>query len=181
MIQESGIRFAELEGRAPEMPFGFGSGAAVIFGTTGGVAEAVARRAAQKTDDATVEEIRWSGLRGDESLREAEIPVGDKTIRVGVVNGLVNARDLLDAMDAGAPCPYDLIEVMTCRGGCVGGAGQPRALTEGKHQRSEGLYAADRDAIMKFSQSNPVVKALYKTELKEDAHALLHVHYPSAE
>ena len=129
----------------------------------------------------TVEEIRWSGLRGDESLREAEIPVGDRVIRVGVVNGLVNARDLLDAMDAGAPCPYDLIEVMTCRGGCVGGAGQPRALREGKHQRSEGLYAADRDAIMKFSQSNPVVKALYKTELKEDAHALLHVHYPSAE
>ena len=181
MIQESGIRFLELEGRAPEMPFGFGSGAAVIFGTTGGVAEAVARRAAQKTDDATVEEIRWSGLRGDESLREAEIPVGDRVIRIGVVNGLVNARDLLDAMDEGAPCPYDLIEVMTCRGGCVGGAGQPRALREGKHQRSEGLYAADRDATMKFSQSNPVVKALYKTELKEDAHALLHVHYPSAE
>ena len=181
MIQESGIRFAELEGRAPEMPFGFGSGAAVIFGTTGGVAEAVARRAAQNLDDATVEEIRWSGLRGDESLREAEIPVGDRVIRIGVVNGLVNARDLLDAMDEGAHCPYDLIEVMTCRGGCVGGAGQPRTLREGKHQRSEGLYAADRDAIMKFSQSNPVVKALYKTELKEDAHALLHVHYPSAE
>ena len=107
--------------------------------------------------------------------------MGDRVIRIGVVNGLVNARDLLDAMDEGAHCPYDLIEVMTCRGGCVGGAGQPRALREGKHQRSEGLYAADRDAIMKFSQSNPVVKALYKTELKEDAHALLHVHYPSAE
>ena len=181
MIQESGIRFLELEGRAPEMPFGFGSGAAVIFGTTGGVAEAVARRAARDASDATVEEIRWSGLRGDESLREAEIPVGDRVIRIGVVNGLVNARGLLDAMDEGAPCPYDLIEVMTCRGGCVGGAGQPRALREGKHQRSEGLYAADRDATMKFSQSNPVVKALYKTELKEDAHALLHVHYPSAE
>ena len=180
MIQESGIRFADLEGRAPEMPFGFGSGAAVIFGTTGGVAEAVARRAALVSSDATVEEIRWSGLRGDESLREAEIAVGDKTIRVGVVNGLVNARELLDAMDAGVPCPYDLIEVMTCRGGCVGGAGQPRALTEGKRQRAQGLYAADRDATMKFSQSNPVVKALYETELKEDAHELLHVHYPSA-
>ena len=180
MIQESGIRFADLEGRAPEMPFGFGSGAAVIFGTTGGVAEAVARRAALVSSDATVEEIRWSGLRGDESLREAEIAVGDKTIRVGVVNGLVNARELLDAMDAGVPCPYDLVEVMTCRGGCVGGAGQPRALTEGKRQRAQGLYAADRDATMKFSQSNPVVKALYETELKEDAHELLHVHYPSA-
>ena len=180
MIQESGIRFTDLEGRAPEMPFGFGSGAAVIVGTTGGVAEAVARRAALVSSDATVEEIRWSGLRGDESLREAEIAVGDKTVRVGVVNGLVNARDLLDAMDAGVPCPYDLIEVMTCRGGCVGGAGQPRALTEGKRQRAQGLYAADRDATMKFSQSNPVVKALYETELKEDAHELLHVHYPSA-
>ena len=180
MIQESGIRFADLEGRAPEMPFGFGSGAAVIFGTTGGVAEAVARRAALVSSDATVEEIRWSGLRGDESLREAEIAVGDKTVRVGVVNGLVNARELLDAMDAGVPCPYDLVEVMTCRGGCVGGAGQPRALTEGKRQRAQGLYAADRDATMKFSQSNPVVKALYETELKEDAHELLHVHYPSA-
>ena len=180
MIQESGIRFADLEGRAPEMPFGFGSGAAVIFGTTGGVAEAVARRAALVSSDATVEEIRWSGLRGDESLREAEIAVGDKTIRVGVVNGLVNARELLDTMDAGVPCPYDLVEVMTCRGGCVGGAGQPRALTEGKRQRAQGLYAADRDATMKFSQSNPVVKALYETELKEDAHELLHVHYPSA-
>ena len=139
-----------------------------------------AARAALVSSDATVEEIRWSGLRGDESLREAEIAVGDKTVRVGVVNGLVNARELLDAMDAGVPCPYDLIEVMTCRGGCVGGAGQPRALTEGKRQRAQGLYAADRDATMKFSQSNPVVKALYETELKEDAHELLHVHYPSA-
>ena len=179
MIQESGIRFAELEGRAPDMPFGFGSGAAVIFGTTGGVAEAVARRAAMNANDATVEEIRWSGLRGSESLREAEIPVGDRTIRIGVVNGLVHARDLLDAMDEGAPCPYDLIEVMTCRGGCVGGAGQPRALTEGKQRRSEGLYAADRDATMKFSQSNPVVKALYETVLKTGAHELLHVEYDS--
>ena len=77
-------------------------------------------------------------------------------------------------------CPGNLVEVMTCVDGCVGGAGQPRALREGKHQRSEGLYAADRDATMKFSQSNPVVKALYETELKEDAHELLHVHYPSA-
>ena len=176
MIKEAGIRFNDLPSEAPDMPFGLGTGAGVIFGTTGGVAEAVARRVMADESRNTLQAIAYSGLRGSGAIRAAELHVGDKTIRVGVVHGLASAKRLIAQMEAGEE-HFDLVEVMTCTGGCVGGAGQPRGLTPQKNARAEGLYEADRSSLIKASQSNPILNTLYEKLPPEQAHHLLHVHY----
>ena len=162
------------------MPFGLGTGAGVIFGATGGVAEAVVRRVMESESRNTLQEIAYSGVRGMEGVRAVELPVGDKTIRVGVVHGLKNARTLIAKMEAGEE-HFDLVEVMTCTTGCVGGAGQPIGRREQKYARAEGLYEADRKTLIKSSQHNPILKALYEKLTPERAHELLHVHYPQPE
>ena len=176
MIKESGIRFAELEGESPEMPFGMGTGAAVIFGTTGGVAEAVARRVVEDKSKNTLQAIEFSGIRGSDTIRAVTLPVGDRALRIAVVHGLVNAQKLLDDIEAGREY-FDLVEVMTCKTGCVGGAGQPYGLIPVKQQRAEGLYEADRTALIKRSERNPMVTKLLEGALKGRTHELLHVHY----
>lgn len=155
MIKEAGIRFNELPDEAPDMPFGLGTGAGVIFGTTGGVAEAVVRRVMESESRNTLQEIAYSGVRGMEGVRAVELPVGEKTIRVGIVHGLKNARQLIAKMEAGEE-HFDLVEVMTCTTGCVGGAGQPIGRKEQKYARAKGLYEADRKTLIKSSQHNPI-------------------------
>ena len=180
MIKEAGIRFNELPDEAPDMPFGLGTGAGVIFGTTGGVAEAVVRRVMEGESRNTLQEIAYSGVRGMEGVRAVELPVGEKTIRVGVVHGLKNARQLIAKMEAGEE-RFDLVEVMTCTTGCVGGAGQHIGRKEQKYARAKGLYEADRKTLIKSSQHNPILKTLYEKLPPEKAHELLHVHYPQPE
>ncbi len=176
MIKESGIRFAELDGESPDLPFGMGTGAATIFGTTGGVAEAVARRVVEDKSKNTLQAIQFSGLRGTDTIREVSLPVGDRVLRIAVVHGLVNAKKLLADIEAGSVY-YDLVEVMTCKTGCVGGAGQPYGLIPIKQQRAAGLYEADRSALIKRSERNPIVQEMLNNELKGRTHELLHVHY----
>ena len=176
MIKESGIRFAELEGEAPDLPFGMGTGAATIFGTTGGVAEAVARRVVEDKSKNTLQAIQFSGLRGSDVIREVSLPVGDRVLQIAVVHGLVNAKKLLKDIEEGTAY-YDLVEVMTCKTGCVGGAGQPYGLIPVKKQRAEGLYEADRAALIKRSERNPIVAELLAELGEQRTHELLHVHY----
>ena len=176
MIKESGIRFAELEGEAPDLPFGMGTGSATIFGTTGGVAEAVARRVVEDKSKNVLQAIQFSGLRGNDVIREVSLPVGDRVLRIAVVHGLVNAKKLLADIEEGAAY-YDLVEVMTCKTGCVGGAGQPYGLIPVKRQRAAGLYEADRAALIKRSERNPIVMEMMEGPLKGRSHELLHVHY----
>jgi len=176
MIKEAGIRFTELEGESPDLPFGMGTGAAVIFGTTGGVAEAVARRVVEDKSKNTMQAIQFSGLRDTGVIREVSLPVGDRILRIAVVHGLVNAKKLLADIEAGEAY-YDLIEVMTCKTGCVGGAGQPYGLIPIKRQRGEGLYEADRTSLIKRSESNPIATEMLGGMLKGRTHELLHVHY----
>ncbi|WP_295587815.1 [FeFe] hydrogenase, group A [uncultured Oscillibacter sp.] len=176
MIKESGIRFDELEGEAPDLPFGMGTGAGTIFGTTGGVAEAVARRVVEDKSKNTLQAIQFSGLRGTDAIRSVTLPVGDRVLRIAVVHGLVNAKRLLADIEAGQAY-YDLVEVMTCKTGCVGGAGQPYGLTPVKQRRAEGLYEADRTALMKRSERNPIVMEMLEGPLKGRTHPLLHVDY----
>jgi len=179
MIKEVGIEFAELEGEAPELPFGMGTGAATIFGTTGGVAEAVARRVVADKSRNALQMLQFSGLRGTEAIRSVTLPVGERELKIAIVHGLVNAKKLLADIDAGSEY-YDLVEVMTCKTGCVGGAGQPRGLIPVKQQRAEGLYDADRNSLIKHSESNPMAVDLLK-RLGERNHELLHVHYKHSE
>ena len=175
MIKEAGIRFADLEGEAPDMPFGMGTGSGVIFGTTGGVAEAVARRVLADNSKNTLQELQYSGLRDTDAIRAVTLTVGDRVLHIAVVHGLVNAKKLIEDIEEGTEY-FDLVEVMTCKTGCVGGAGQPYGLNPVKEQRAAGLYDADRNALIKRSANNPMVNAVLN-ELGDRAHELLHVHY----
>ena len=176
MIKESGIRFQLLEKEAPDLPFGMGSGAAEIFGTSGGVAEAVVRCCLPDKSRNALRMLEHSGLRGTEPVRFVTLPIGEREVRLAIVHGLGNAAKLLDQIESGE-VQVDLVEVMSCRTGCVGGAGQPYALMGKKLQRAQGLYEIDRSAMFKRSERNPVINAMYDAGLDERAHELLHHTY----
>lgn len=176
MIKELGVQFQEIEPSAPDMPFSINSGAGVIFGVTGGVMEAALRHVAAKNNE-TLREIEYSGVRGLEGTKIAEVSLGDKTLRVGVVNGLGNADTLIRKLQRGAE-KLDFVEVMACPYGCIGGAGQPFGYRSVKEDRAQGMYKADKSAIVKRSCDNPTLINLYENGmLKERSHELLHVHY----
>jgi NADH-quinone oxidoreductase subunit G len=176
MIKERGIEFERLEPGSFDMPFGFKSGAAVIFGTSGGVSEAVLRYASHQTGNGTFKE--YTSLRSDEGIKITEIEVGGKKLRLAVVSGLGNARTLIDRIRRGEES-FDLVEVMACCGGCINGGGQP--VSEEHHtvlQRAKGLYDNDKMLPIHSSQENPYVQKLYKDELTgHQAHTLLHTDY----
>jgi NADH-quinone oxidoreductase subunit G len=176
MIKESGIQLRKMEYEAPDLPLGLGSGAGVIFGTTGGVAEAVARYVLPDKSKNTLRELNISPLRGEESLREVTLNVNQQEIRIAIVHGLINAKKLLKKIEAGE-VSYHLVEVMTCPGGCVGGAGQPHGLKGAKDARREGLYRTDRFAPFKRAEYNPVLKGVRDEYTQEELHHLLHVKY----
>ena len=176
MIKRSGIMFHELEPESVDLPFGTMSGAGIIFGVTGGVTEAVLRKIAADTSRTTLMQIEYTGVRGMDSVKEAEIPFGDKTLRIAVVSGLGNAEKLIEQIEEGA-VSYDLVEVMACRGGCISGAGQPYISQRHRVKRGEGLYRTDKISAVKRSQDNPLMKSLYDGVLKGRTHELLHVQY----
>ena len=173
---EFGIRFQMLEKEAPDLPFGMGSGAAEIFGTSGGVAEAVARYCLPDKSKNALRMLEHSGLRGNEPIRFVTLPINGRDVRIALAHGLSNAAKLLDQIESGE-VQVDLVEVMSCRTGCVGGAGQPYALINTKLQRAHGLYEIDRSAMFKRSERNPVINAMYDAGLSERAHELLHLEY----
>lgn len=176
MIRESGIIFDELETESTGMPLGLGSGAGVIFGTTGGVAEAVVRYCIPDKHTSVLKNIELCGVRGFENVKEASIEVGGRTVKIAVVHGLKEAQKLLKMIENGDVF-YHLVEVMSCKGGCVGGAGQPVASSEQKRIRAKGLYAADRMSQIKRSEENPMVKDIYDEIIGDKAHEMLHVSY----
>ena len=130
MIKESGIAFAELEPEALDLPFEFSSGAGVIFGVTGGVTEAVIRKVLKDEPIAILRALAFDGVRGMKGVKEASITVGDREVKFAIVSGLKNADDVIKKIIAGE-AHYDFVEIMACPGGCVSGAGQPFAKTDG--------------------------------------------------
>ena len=176
MMKESGIRFQMLEKESPDLPYGMGSGAAEIFGTSGGVAEAVIRCCTPDKSKNALRTIEHSGLRGTDAVRFAEVTINGRKVRAAIVHGLGSAAKLLDQIQSGE-VQADLVEVMSCRTGCVGGAGQPYALMAKKLQRAQGLYEIDRSAMFKRSERNPVIDAMYANGLADRAHELLHHEY----
>ncbi len=174
MINNTGIDFAALTPEACDMPFGFGSGGGVIFGVTGGVTEAVLRRLCPEHTKAAMEEIAESGVRGEQGIKEFTVQYKGTDLNICVVNGLANARTVMDRVRAGE-ANYHLIEVMACRRGCIMGGGQPtRAGDRTKAARARGLYNADNTMIIKKSDENPLVIELYNDLLKNREHELLH-------
>ena len=102
--------------------------------------------------------------------------MGERDVHLAIVHGLANAQKLLREIEAGNAY-FDLVEVMTCQGGCVGGAGQPHGMKQDKEDRAEGLYSLDRSAPFKRAERNPVVGAFLKDYSQEHRHELLHVNY----
>ena len=176
MIKLAGIKFQNIEPMAPDMPFGLGSGGGVIFGVTGGVTEAVLRNLAKDHSKSTLEEISFSGVRGAEGIKEATVMVGEKEVKIAIINGLQNAANVLEKVKAGEAY-YDFIEVMACRRGCIMGGGQPLLASPSyRLARAEGLYKADKNNQIKKSNENPTILSLYEGLLKGKEHKLLHRH-----
>ena len=180
MIRKAGIRFENLEIEATDMPFGIGSGAGVIFGVTGGVTEAVLRRLREGHNRVEMEKIKFSGVRGEEGLKEVEFDYNGRTIRAAVVNGLGNANNLMKRIQKGE-VQYDFVEVMACRRGCIMGGGQPVPVDpESRIARSKGIYDTDINTQIKKSNENPLVQSLYDGLLKGKTHELLHRNFEAA-
>ena len=180
MIRKAGIRFENLEIEAADMPFGIGSGAGVIFGVTGGVTEAVLRRLREGHNRAEMEKIKFSGVRGEEGIKEVAFDYNGRLLRIAVVSGLGNADRLLKKIQSGE-AGYDFVEVMACRGGCIMGGGQPIPVDPQRRQeRSKGLYDTDINTQIKKSNENPMILSLYDGLLKGKIHELLHRNFEAA-
>ena len=181
MIEEAGLRFTKLEPESFDMPMGFKTGAGVIFGNSGGVSEAVLRYASEKVTGKKLENPDFHAVRGEDGLRIVEVPVDGITLKLGIVHGLKNARTLAEKARRGK-CDLDLIEVMACPGGCIGGAGQPVSRDPDiRKLRAKGLYDVDKNMELHKSQENHFVTECYQKHLGEiggkTAHRLLHTHY----
>ncbi|WP_026892188.1 NADH-dependent [FeFe] hydrogenase, group A6 [Lacrimispora aerotolerans] len=186
MIKQAGLRFETLPDESFDTPLGLGSGAGVIFGTTGGVMEAALRTAVEKLTGEELAKLEFNDVRGMEGIKEASYEVGDLKVNVAVASGLINARDLLNRVKSGE-ADYHFIEIMGCPGGCIGGGGQPqqpgyiRNTTDIRGLRAKVLYDSDASNKIRKSHENPAIKELYSTYLgepgSERAHHLLHTTY----
>lgn len=181
MIEEAGLRFARLQPESFDMPLGFKTGAGVIFGNSGGVSEAVLRYASEKVTGRKLENPDFHAVRGENGMRQTTVQIDGIQLKLGIVHGLRNARLLADQVRRGES-DYDLIEVMACPGGCIGGAGQPVSRdTDIRRLRTKGLYDVDKGLVLHKSQDNPFVTECYQRHLGEiggrHAHRLLHTHY----
>ena len=181
MIEEAGLRYRKLPPESYDMPMGFKTGAGVIFGNSGGVSEAVLRYAAEKISGEKLRSPDFHAVRGEDGLRLATIEIDGTTLKLAVVHGLKNARALADKVRKGKS-DLDLIEVMACPGGCIGGAGQPVSLDANvRRQRTRGIYEVDKNLDLHKSQENHFVTEVYARHLGEiggkKAHQLLHTHY----
>ena len=181
MLRAAGIAFADLRDDDFDQPFGFASGAGVIFGQSGGVATAVAREAAFIVDQQRLTDVPFEPAPDLPGVRQAAVTVGGREVRVAVVSGLGNARNLIAALDRG-DVAYDIIEVMACTDGCVGGGGQPtpNACKE-RSLRAQGLRSADVANAVRLAGENTQVQELYRRWLvspnSETAHHVLHTSY----
>jgi len=181
MIEEAGIRFPELKLESLDMPLGFKTGAGVIFGTTGGVTEAVLRYAVEKLKGEKLEAVDFHEVRGLDNLREAELEVEGQTIRLAIVHGLATAKKLAQSILDGE-CEYDLIEVMACPGGRGGGTGQPVSRDwDVRAERQAGIYKCDKMLQLHKAQDNHLLADCYEREIGEvgghKAHEMLHTSY----
>ena len=186
MIDRAGINFPELPEEEFDSPLGESTGAAAIFGATGGVMEAALRTAAEWLTGSDAAPVDFVEVRGVEGVKEATYQVGDLTLNVAVASGLANAKKLLDAVKSGEKT-YHFIEIMGCPGGCVNGGGQPvqpariRNWVDLKSLRAAALYQEDKDLPVRKSHDNPTLQLIYKEFLKTPgshvAHQVLHTSY----
>ncbi|MEW6535175.1 MAG: NADH-dependent [FeFe] hydrogenase, group A6 [Candidatus Auribacterota bacterium] len=187
MLKSLGIDLPNLEKSEPDPVLGFATGAADIFGATGGVMEAALRTAYEIVTGETLIDINFNAVRGMKGIKEANVNVSGTEVKVAVAHGLGNARQLMRQVEEGTS-PYHFIEIMGCPGGCIGGGGQPYAGTNVMpldqnmlEARARALYNIDEHKVLRKSHENPYVQRLYKEflgkPLSEVSHKYLHTHY----
>jgi NADH-quinone oxidoreductase subunit G len=182
MIKQSGIDFLSLEDSDFDNPMGECTGAADIFGTTGGVLEAALRTSYEWITDKDLESIDFKSIRGLDGIKEASINIGGSIINVCAASSLGNAKKIMDDIKSGKS-NYHIVEIMACPGGCVAGGGQPYHYGDYSKikERSNGLYSIDSNKEVRKSHKNPSVNKLYKEFLNEPysdlAHKYLHTSY----
>lgn len=197
MIKDAGIEFTVLQNEDFDTPFGLSSGAADIFGTTGGVMEAAIRTVYEVVtgEDVPFENLHVKSVMGLESIKEGSLTF-EKTlpeykalegqeVKFAAASGLANARVLMEQISEGTS-PYLFIEIMACPGGCLSGGGQPRMTTqEVRIKRMNAIYREDENKKLRKSHKNEAIGKLYETFLKEPnghlSHELLHTHYVKRE
>jgi NADH-quinone oxidoreductase subunit G/NADP-reducing hydrogenase subunit HndD len=181
LIKEAGVDWDSIEEAQFDEPFGEGTGAGLIFGSSGGVMEAALRTVYEVVLGKELPNLDFVAVRGLEGIKEAEVDLEGTKVRVAVANSLGNAKILMDKIVRGE-ADYHFIEIMACPGGCIGGGGQPQPSTMGiKKKRMEAIYNADKGLPGRKSHENPAVKLIYEEFLKEPlghkSHDLLHTHY----
>lgn len=186
MIKRAGLDFNALADEEFDLPLGLGTGAAVIFGATGGVMEAALRTAVETLTGEELKELNFTEVRGTEGIKEATYNVAGMDVKVAVVSGLANARELLNKVKSGE-ANYHFIEIMGCPGGCVNGGGQPqvpasvRNFTDVRALRAKVLYDLDEANTIRKSHENPAIKEIYAEFFgepgSEKAHHILHTSY----
>ena len=181
LIKEQGIVFGEMEPEAFDMPYGFNTGGGVIFGNSGGVSEAAIRFAGEKLTGKKSEDYIIREVRGEDGIREVEYDFSGTKVKMAVVSGLGNARQVMNDIKDGKR-NYDFVEVMACPSGCVNGGGQPVSADRlARKKRTEALYRSDKMLQLHKPQENPYIKELYDNLLgvpgSSTAHDLLHTHY----
>ena len=186
MIKQAGIDFESLPEEECDSVLGEYAGAGVIFGTTGGVMEAAIRTAHYFITGKELKNVEFESVRGIKGIKETEIEIGGKKIKIAIAHGLSNVEYILkkvqEAKKNNQEIPYHFIEVMACPGGCVGGGGQPYMVTdELRIKRAQALYQDDDQKQIRCSHQNPYIKRLYQEflgkPLGEKPEKLLHVHY----
>ena len=186
MIKEAGIDFVNLPDESFDAMLGESTGAADIFGATGGVMEAALRTVADILEGKDLDNIEYTAVRGIEGVKEASVTIAGKEIKLAVANGTGNAKILMEKMKNGE-ADYTFIEVMGCPGGCVTGGGQPivpardRMKVDPRVVRAKALYTEDESKAQRKSHKNAAVQKLYEDYLGQPnshkAHELLHTHY----
>ena len=186
MIESAGIYFKHLPDEEFDNPLGDSTGAAVIFGATGGVMEAALRTAVEKLSGEELKSLDFTEVRGTDGIKEASYTVNGMEVKVCVVSGLANANTIMEKVKNGT-ADYHFIEIMGCPGGCVNGGGQPiqhavvRNFVDLRARRAAALYEADKDMPLRKSHESEAVKRLYAEFLGEPgshkAHEVLHTSY----
>ena len=190
MIKQANIEFVKLEDSEFDSPMGEATGAAAIFGTTGGVMEAALRTAQDTLTGKNLDKIDFKQVRGGDQIKKATVNINGTDINVVAASGLANAQKILEEIKSGK-ADYQFVEIMACPGGCVMGGGQPikssrvRQEVNVRKLRADALYSIDEKSVIRKSHENPVLKKIYEEFLEKPgsskAHELLHTKYVKRE
>jgi NADH-quinone oxidoreductase subunit G len=188
MIKQAGIDFVNLPDEQADEGLGIYTGAGTIFGATGGVMEAAIRTGHYLLTEEEMGTVEFEDVRGLEGVKEATVNIKGTELKVAVAHSISNVRTVMDrvraAREKGEEPPYHFVEVMACRGGCIGGGGQPYGGTdEIRGKRIAGIYNDDTKSTFRCSHQNPAIKKLYDdflgAPMSEKSHKYLHTHYTS--